>query len=104
MGDGSTTLKALGSTLCDHDIRYYIFELLRALDYCHSRGVMHRDIKPQNVCINHSNKRLHLIDWGLADFYQPGQKNSLKVSTPYYKPPELLVGLRCYDYSLDVWS
>merc|ERR1719214_114383 len=34
--------KALYPVLADHDIRYYVYELLRALDYCHSMGIMHR--------------------------------------------------------------
>jgi casein kinase II subunit alpha len=41
--------KVLYPKLTDYDIRYYIFELLKALDFCHSRGIMHRDVKP-HVC------------------------------------------------------
>ena len=44
----NTDFKILYPTLSDYDIRYYIFELLKALDYCHSNGVMHRDVKPHN--------------------------------------------------------
>ncbi len=64
--------KTLYPTLTDYDIRYYIFELLKALDFCHSNGIMHRDVKPHNVMIDHKNRKLRLIDWGLAEFYHPG--------------------------------
>ena len=41
--------KELYPKLTDMDIRYYMLELLKALDFCHSKGVMHRDVKPHNV-------------------------------------------------------
>jgi len=34
-------------------------------------GVMHRDVKPHNVMIDHAQRKLRLIDWGLAEFYYP---------------------------------
>merc|ERR1712154_713662 len=65
---------------------------------------MHRDVKPQNVMIDHQQRKLRLIDWGLADFYHPRHKYNVRVASRYYKGPELLVGLHLYDYSLDMWS
>ena len=98
-----------------------MYELLRALDYCHSMGIMHRDVKPHNVMIDHENRRLRLIDWGLAEFYHPGQVSigniisrnvsrvsllqeyNVRVASRYFKGPELLVDYQMYDYSLDMW-
>lgn len=96
--------KTLYPTLSDFDIRYYIYELLKALDYCHSQGIMHRDVKPHNVMIDHEKRKLRLIDWGLAEFYHPGKEYNVRVASRYYKGPELLVDLQNYDYSLDIWS
>lgn len=78
-------------TLSDLDIRYYIFELLKALEFCHSNGVMHRDVKPHNVMIDHEKRQLRLIDWGLAEFYHPGREYNVRVASRYFKGPELLV-------------
>jgi casein kinase II subunit alpha len=96
--------KSLYPTLVDHDIRYYIFEVLKALDYCHSNGIMHRGVKPHNIMIDHKKRKLRLIDWGLAEFYHKGQEYNVRVASRYFKGPELLVDLHDYDYSLDMWS
>ena len=96
--------KTLFPTLTDEDIRYYIYQVLIALDYSHSMGIMHRDVKPQNLIINHKKKQLRLIDWGLAEFYIPEQDYNVRVASRYFKGPELLVDDIYYDYSLDIWS
>lgn len=100
----STDFKVLYPTLTDYDIRFYIYELLKALDYCHSQGIMHRDVKPHNVMIDHELRKLRLIDWGLAEFYFPEKEYNVRVASRYFKGPELLVDFQSYDYSLDMWS
>lgn len=96
--------RQLYPTFTDLDIRFYMYELLRALDFSHSMGIMHRDVKPHNVMIDHTTKKLRLIDWGLAEYYHPGTEYNVRVASRYFKGPELLVDFRLYDYSLDLWS
>ena len=96
--------KILFQRLTDLDTRLYLYKLLEALDYCHSHGIMHRDVKPLNIVINQDEHDLRLIDWGLADFYKPGQEYNVRVASRYYKGPELLVEDKLYHYSLDIWS
>jgi serine/threonine protein kinase len=67
-------------------------------------GIMHRDVKPHNVMIDHTQRKLRLIDWGLAEFYHPNQEYNVRVASRYFKGPELLVDLQDYDYSLDMYS
>ena len=73
--------KSLYPTLSDYDVRYYTFQLLRALDFAHSRGVMHRDVKPHNVMIDPRRRELRLIDWGLAEFYHAGREYNVRVAS-----------------------
>lgn len=69
---GDMDFRTLYKSFTDFDIRYYMYEILKALDFCHSKGITHRDVKPHNIMIDHASRKLRLIDWGLAEFYHPG--------------------------------
>ena len=86
------------------DIRSYIYQILQGLNYAHSKGIIHRDIKPGNVLFDHHSKSIKIADWGLADFYIPRKNYNVRVASRYFKAPELLVGNGYYDYQLDIWS
>ncbi|KAI8348810.1 casein kinase II catalytic subunit [Choanephora cucurbitarum] len=100
----NTNFRTLYPQLTDTDVRYYMYQLLKALDSCHSKGIMHRDIKPNNIMIDHQKRKLRLIDWGLAEFYHPEKTYNVRVASRSFKGPELLVGFKKYDYSLDLWG
>ncbi|KAH6951476.1 kinase-like domain-containing protein [Fusarium avenaceum] len=98
----NTDFRTLYPQFSDTDIRYYTRELLQALEFAHGEGIMHRDIRPHNVVIDHQNRKLRLIGWSSAEFYQPGEEFELCVGI--FKPPELLLCYERYDYSMDMWS
>ncbi|RDX50890.1 kinase-like protein [Lentinus brumalis] len=100
----NTDWKNLYAALTEMEIKFYLFQLLRALDFVHSRGIIHRDVKPGNIMFDRTRRKLRLIDWGLAEFYHPGTELHPRVASRYFKGPELLVGYKHYDYSLDLWS
>lgn len=86
------------------DIKYYLKCILNGLIFAHSKGIMHRDIKPHNIIIDPSTKTLKIIDWGLAEVYAKEVDYSVRVASRYFKSPELLLDNTKYDYSLDLWS
>lgn len=44
------------------DAKFYLYQILKGLHYCHSRGIMHRDIKPQNVIIDHQKRYVSFLN------------------------------------------
>ena len=89
----------------DH-IRTLFEQLLSALDFLHSRNIIHRDIKCSNLLITR-NGVLKLADFGLALQIDPkSTRQSLhcKVITLWYRPPELFLGTPKYHSEVDMWS
>ncbi|WOL12682.1 putative serine/threonine-protein kinase [Canna indica] len=86
-------------------VKCFMKQLLAGLSHCHSRGVLHRDIKGSNLLID-NNGILRIGDFGLATFFSPDQKQQLtsRVVTLWYRPPELLLGATEYDVAVDLWS
>ncbi|CAG8711228.1 26137_t:CDS:2, partial [Dentiscutata erythropus] len=73
-------------------IKKFTYQLLCGIKYCHSRRILHRDLKPQNLLIG-LDGNLKLADFGLArDFSNSIGVLTREVVTLWYRPPELLLG------------
>lgn len=85
-------------------IKSYTFQLFRAIAYCHSHRVLHRDLKPQNLLVD-TKGYIKLADFGLArTFAVPLRAYTHEVVTLWYRAPEILLGCRLYTTAVDIWS
>ena len=96
--------KELYDIFDDEEITLYMYKILKALDYAHSQGIFHRDMKPGNVMINPETRDLKIIDWGLAGFFMMDKEYTLHTGTRIYICPEMLTGMTNYDYAIDMFS
>lgn len=81
-----------------------ITQLAVALRHCHSLGIAHRDIKPQNLLVSTESHVLKICDFGSAKRLVPGEPNVAYICSRYYRPPELILGATDYTFVLDTWS
>mmetsp|Transcript_18901 Transcript_18901/g.19022 ORF Transcript_18901/g.19022 Transcript_18901/m.19022 type:complete len:298 (-) Transcript_18901:111-1004(-) len=97
-------MDSLDGPIAPKTIQSFTHQLLRGLCYCHSRGVMHRDLKPQNILISKEGD-LKIADFGLARaFVPPIRPFTHEVVTLWYRPPEILLGCKTYALPVDLWA
>eukprot|EP00667_Euglena_gracilis_P003504 EG_transcript_3508 len=96
-----TTLHDLADDLALEDVRLYAFQLLLAVDDLWRLGILHRDLKPQNILVGR-HKILRLADFGHSNCSR--RLSSDHVGTRDYRAPELLFGCDEYDVRAEVWA
>ncbi len=89
-----------------------VTQLSRALTKAHERGIVHRDIKPQNVFLSDAGGGelfVKLLDFGIAKTndgqkLDSGTKTGSMMGSPYYMSPEQVVGSKSIDHRSDLWA
>ncbi|CAK8686339.1 unnamed protein product [Clavelina lepadiformis] len=100
-GEVYGVLKRQGA-LNDASARFCAACVLEALDYLHLRGIVYRDMKPENLMLDHKGY-IKLVDFGFAKRVRFGYKTWTFCGTPEYFPPEILTNTG-HDFSADYWS
>lgn len=83
-------------------VRSYTQQLFLALKLLKKAGILHADIKPDNILVNESNLILKLCDFGSASHISDNEITPYLVSR-FYRSPEIILGMT-YDYGIDMWS
>ncbi|NUS96038.1 MAG: serine/threonine protein kinase, partial [Gemmatimonadaceae bacterium] len=89
------------------EVRRLLCEIADALAYAHVRGVIHRDIKPDNILLDADRGRAMVTDFGIARAMEAGTRLTLTgiaVGTPTYMSPEQALGEREVDGRSDIYS
>lgn len=86
-------------------IQSFLFQLCKGVAHCHSHGVLHRDLKPQNLLVDKDKGILKIADLGLGRaFTVPLKSYTHEIVTLWYRAPEVLLGSAHYSTAVDMWS
>jgi len=77
------------------DIKKYMYQILKGMEYVHNQGISHRDLKPENILKNEQGV-IKICDFGSAKILDE-KLNTPYIVSRYYRAPELI--LACSDYS-----
>lgn len=86
----------------DSTTRFYIACVTEALEYLHSRNIIYRDLKPENLMLD-SMGYAKLVDFGFSKILISGKKTWTFCGTPEYVAPEIILN-KGHDKAVDYWS
>ena len=87
----------------EEDARHVFRQIVEGVAYCHSKNVVHRDIKLENVMVDAGNN-VKIIDFGFSITAAKGKKLSIFCGTPSYMAPEMVRKVDYCGQKVDVWA
>lgn len=96
------TARSKQDDLDDKEILRLFLSLLKGIEYIHSLGIIHRNLKPENIFLNHVNDCI-IGDFGVAKTLDEGSLTHTTIGSPSYMSPEMYEG-NSYDQRVDIWA
>lgn len=90
-------------TLAEAEAKRLTKQLLQCLEWLHGEGIAHRDIKLENILLDHDNN-VKIIDFGFSTCYAPQKKLKLFCGTPSYMAPEIVSRIEYFGPPADIWA
>uniref|UniRef100_A0A8C1PBD9 non-specific serine/threonine protein kinase n=1 Tax=Cyprinus carpio TaxID=7962 RepID=A0A8C1PBD9_CYPCA len=89
--------------LSEPEARRKFWQILSAVEYCHNRNIVHRDLKAENLLLD-GHMNIKIADFGFGNFFQPGKPLATWCGSPPYAAPEVFEGQQYEGPQLDIWS
>jgi protein-serine/threonine kinase len=84
--------------------KFYVAEIVVAIEYLHKKKIVYRDLKPENVLISDIG-HVKLTDFGLSKIFKKSKEKAYTIcGTPQYLAPEVILSENGYDSTIDWWS
>lgn len=83
--------------------RRKFWQILSAVEYCHDRRIVHRDLKAENLLLD-ANMNIKIADFGFSNYYTNGELLATWCGSPPYAAPEVFEGKRYTGPEIDIWS
>ncbi|XP_041484068.1 MAP/microtubule affinity-regulating kinase 4-like isoform X2 [Lytechinus variegatus] len=93
-----------GGRLKEGVARRFIRQLVSALHHMHEQGIVHRDLKMENIMMDKKRENVKIIDFGLSNQCGPDELFKTHCGSPEYAAPELYIAGRDYGPEVDIWS
>lgn len=90
--------------LSESDACFIFYSLIKTMKQLKMAGIVHRDIKAENILINEKHDQFKLIDFGFSRKFKPGKLFTTAMGSPHYSAPEVLAREHYDPVKADIWS